>query len=122
MNPPVKESLTTRWPSLSEDEKAAAVATKVMGWKLCQCGDADCGLHDTPTGFLPGFSTSCNAAMLVVEEMRKRGYWVQITNSIRGHWFVVFVGVGNRQVAETEATSLPDAICLAALRAAESDL
>lgn len=74
--------------------------------------------HDEPTTIhqfsRPPYSTSISAAFEVVEKMRGDGFVLRIENPVM-NWRVTFI-LGTAWIA-WESDSLPEAICLAALKA-----
>lgn len=124
---------------LSGRDLDLAVAERVMGWRLLDrqaMGWNPNGRDVWATGnlenptyqrFMP--SESIEAAMLVVEKMRERGWRVGLSCSEAAEWaqwLTEFIkveradaGAYKNQLYLAEAKSLPEAICRAALSAME---
>lgn len=121
------------WTSMSADERKLLIATTVFGWKAekrkryagaenvngwglnqhLHRGDKD-RLFVTGPFYFPDWPTSIAAAFEVLEKIRADGFVLSITNPVL-NWRVAFIR-GDEWVG-SEANSLPEAICLAALKA-----
>lgn len=118
---------------MSNRELDAEVATKVMGAILPQAwADPSVGpSHGDPGGYQIGvkpYSSDIAAAMEVVEKMGKQGfqasmvYGLKIETRVEDNdraWWVQFADLSCVEF-EAESDSLPEAICLAALKAIQA--
>lgn len=117
----------TDYAKMTNDELSAAVAEKVMGWrlidrKLAGWGDGPrvWGTHDpeamTYQDFTP--ASSWHEAGMVVEQLRRK---YQVTIVVMGETVLVDViklgGKGPACIAVKEHRSFPRAVCLAAMEA-----
>jgi hypothetical protein len=120
-------------------ELDALVAEKVMGWMRVNSPHKITGANGEPSGLepigggyatfavVPHYSTDIAAAWQIVEMMERRGYWCQMRTPFQagdggdGFWAGFTPhgtsGWNGRPDHWTDATILPLAICLAALRA-----
>lgn len=103
------------------------VAERVMGWKTREqeghlmvennpgCGDLAWTPHWEP-------STSIADAWLVVEAMREKGWWMYCELSDKGAWvgYTTFGGISKGDPPGVLASTMPEAICRAALTALEA--
>lgn len=116
---------TIKWSELSARERDELVALKVMGWRKDHGWDyfAD-GLtirtwkESSFKRFQP--STDISAAWEVVEELSARGLYLDIDT--HPDFYLVDVQRRNNVVAYSVATTAPEAICLAALKAVGVDI
>ena len=100
------------------------IAEKVMQWVKLPESDEPFTLWQTPDckcACLPDFINDMNAAMLVVEKMRKQGGWgIEIgSNNIIGRWYVELEHDECFETFDAVDVSLPKAIATAALKAME---
>jgi len=93
----------------------AQVAEKVMQGRKLGAGKPGHGVE------IPHYSTSISEAWLVVEEMRKREFVVNIENGRLPDWWLCgFYPIEfpeQRTKGEAKANTAPEAICRAALEA-----
>lgn len=69
----------------------------------------------------PDFLTDMNAAMMVVEKMREKGWGIEIgSNDIICTWYVELEHDERFETFDAVDISLPTAICTAALRTMEA--
>ena len=122
----MKEGAEVRWSEMTERERDALVAERVMGWSRVHGNE---WLNSAGKLMIrPGrFSTDIAAAWQVVERMHKN-YWVaSVSNPLpddnegEGDWVSAsfFDGMG---IFDARMDTAPAAICLAALRACGVDI
>ena len=106
---------------LSGADLDRTVAEKVMGWQRVSGQTALAPFaYRRPDGHIvhpysaPPYSSTIEAAKLVVDKMRSRGHAVEIHGD--AGWWVTFEPKSFRRAASA-GPSLPDAICRAALAA-----
>ena len=132
---------------LSGRELSEAVARRVMnqmpcdGWVRMNFGSAggaalrkECA-HEKETCYptakfgnvhgsydgVPPYAAKIESAMMVVEKMRERDWYVEIANMSTG-WFVNFIyDINERIDCPAQARLLPEAICRAALATIENN-
>jgi len=98
-------------------ELNALVAEKVMGWSKSK-------VDDTLNYEVPRYSTFISCAWLVVEEMRERGFMIDLDdighegNKSKAQWnCVFFTRETMRDVGPVNCDTAPEAICRAGLEA-----
>ena len=79
-----------------------------------------------PEWRIPNYSTEIFAAMSVIEKLRSQNWYVEISNGSEcatKEWFVEFARSDGKHLytGEGDSDSLPRAICLASLKAIESN-
>jgi hypothetical protein len=113
------------YDKLSDRELDALVAEKVMGWDKCPCGNPECDMWHTAdrsdlSAKLPHYSADIAAAWEVVEKLKESGRVVVVkADGLRGAgaagYTVLIDGL-----PRVDAHSAARAVCVAALKAAES--
>lgn len=99
------------------------VAEKVMGEHWCREDYEQCateGPCDVPcSAYIARYSTSIADAWLVVEAMREKGWWMYCELSDKGAWvgYTTFGGISKGDPPGVLASTMPEAICRAALTA-----
>lgn len=66
---------------------------------------------------LPHYTTDIAAAFSVLEAMRREGYVVRMDSDFDMYWGITLYNPKMAGASHANASSLPEAICLAALRA-----
>ena len=108
---------------MNDDELDVLVAEKIMGWTNVHGMDGGLMIRSgTPPGeggakLLPGYSLHIGDAWLVVEEMGRRGYRVEMADRGHGLWLVGFGRISESGFPGHQSKPAARALCLAALRA-----
>jgi len=113
--------VTTNWPTqddvVASRELDALVAETVMGWEQV-APDSIWWQVGQRLIEAPPFSTDIGAAWQMVEHMRRRRRFVQITCPVGDEIAVDIEGPNGETLESSWAESAPLAICRAALKAA----